>query len=195
MGRTFESASRELQDLVSAMDQDKIKRMTSNKGVTWKRNPPAAPHFGGVFESIIKSAKCAIFAVLGDAEVNDEQLETIFIGVESLLNSRYLTAVNDDRVLTLNHFLEGVDTMPFNPRKRWRRVQELTRHVWHWWMKEYLPQIGSRPKWYFPTDNLRVGDVVVVIDPGTVSRQWNVGRIVQTYLGPDGPCASGGRKG
>ena len=102
---------------------------------------------------MIKSAKRAIFAVLGDAEVNDEELETIFIGVESLLNSRPLTAVsddpNDDRVLTPNHFLigqiggdfvpESVDTEPFNPRKRWRRLQELTRHVWNRRMKEYLP--------------------------------------------------------
>ena len=53
-------------------------------------------------------------------------------------------------------------------------------------MKEYLPQIGSRQKWYCRSDNLRVGDIVVVIDPGTVRRQWNVGRIVQTYPGPDG---------
>ena len=53
-------------------------------------------------------------------------------------------------------------------------------------MKEYLPQIGSRQKWYFHNNNLRVGDVVVVIDPGTVRRQWNVGRIEQTYPGPDG---------
>ena len=69
-------------------------------------------------------------------------------------------------------------------------------------MKEYLPQIGSpfplkgkgpnddddgsRQKWYFRNDSLRVGDVVVAIDPGTVRRQWNVGRIQQTYPGPDG---------
>ena len=53
-------------------------------------------------------------------------------------------------------------------------------------MKEYLPQIGSRPKWYFPTDNLHVRDVVVIIDLGTVRHQWNVGRIVQTYPSPDG---------
>ena len=117
--------------------------MTSNKGVSWKWNPPAAPHFGGVFESMIKSAKRAIFAVLGDAEVNDEELETIFIRVESLLNWRPLTAVsdypNDDCVLTPNHFLigqiggdfvpESVNTEPFNPRKCWRRQQGLTRRV------------------------------------------------------------------
>ena len=46
--------------------------------------------------------------------------------------------------------------------------------------------IGSRPKlWYFCNDNLRLGDVVVV-DPGTVRRQWNFGHIEQTYPGPDG---------
>ena len=91
------------------MDQDKIQRMTYSKGVRWKWNLPAAPHFGGVFESMIKSAKRAIFAVVGDAEVNNEELETIFIGVESLLNSRPLTAVsddpNDDRVLTYSKSL------------------------------------------------------------------------------------------
>ena len=40
----FESTSRELQGLVPAMDQDKIQRMTSNKGVRWKWNQPAVPH-------------------------------------------------------------------------------------------------------------------------------------------------------
>ncbi|XP_068723473.1 uncharacterized protein [Montipora capricornis] len=129
-GTNFVSAARELRDLVSALDHDKIQRMTSNKGLSWKWNPPAAPHFGGVFESMIKSAKRATFAVLGDAQVNDEELETIFIGVESLFNS-------------------------------------------------YL-------KWYFRNHSLQVGDVVIVIDPGTVRRLWNVGRIEQTYPGPDG---------
>ena len=56
-------------------------------------------------QSMIKSAKRAIAAVLGSAEVNDQELETIFIGVESLLNSRPLTTVSDDEpVLTPNHF-------------------------------------------------------------------------------------------
>ena len=41
--------NRELKDLVSAMDQHKIPQMTSNKGMSWKWNPPGTPHFGGVF--------------------------------------------------------------------------------------------------------------------------------------------------
>ena len=60
---------------------------------------------------MIKAAKRAIAAVLRGAEVNDEELKTIFIGVDSLLNSRPLTTVrndsNDEPVLTPNHFLIG----------------------------------------------------------------------------------------
>ena len=72
-------------------------------------------------------------------------IKQIFIGVESLLNLRPSTAVRDNpnggRVLTPNHclieqtgddfVLESVDIEPFNPRKCWRRVKELTRHVWN----------------------------------------------------------------
>ena len=50
---------------------------------------------------------------------------------------------------------------------------------------EYLPQIGSRQKWYLCNDNLYVGDVVVVIDSRTVRGEWNVRCIKQTYPGPD----------
>lgn len=119
--------------------------------------------------------------------------------MESLLNSRALTTVSDDPndnvVLTPNHFLigqmggdfvpESVDSTPFNLMKRWRRVQDLTRHVRQRWMREYLPHIASRAKWLFPAENTQVGNVVV-IDPNATRRDWKVGRIEQTYLGPDG---------
>ena len=198
-GTNFIGADKEIKELVSQLDHDRIQRMTSNHGVDWHFNPPLAPHFGGVFESMIKSAKRAISCVLKEADINDEELQTTFVGVESLMNSRPLTAVsedpNDEPVLTPNHFLigqmggdfipEGVDTTTFNPRRRWRRVQELTRHVWRRWMKEYLPHIGSRHKWFFPAVNLKVGDVVMVIDPNAARREWKVGRIECTYPGRD----------
>ena len=198
-GTNFVGAEKEIRELVSQLDHDQLQRMTSSHGVTWHWNPPQGPHFEGVFESMIKSAKRAIYAVLKDADINDEELETTFIGVESLTNSRPLTTVsddpNDEPVLTPNHFLigqmggdfvpESVDTTAISPRRRWRRVQELTRHVWGRWMKEYLPHIGSRQKWFFPTENLKVGDVVMVIDPNASRREWKVGRIERTYPGGD----------
>ena len=41
---------------------------------------------GGVFETMIKAAKRAIIAILGNADVADEELMTAFTGAESLIN-------------------------------------------------------------------------------------------------------------
>ena len=50
-------------------------------------------------------------------------------------------------------------------------------------------RINLRQKWYFRNDNLRVGDVVVVIGPG------NVGASSRRTPALTTPCASGGRTG
>ena len=55
-------------------------------------NPPSAPHFGGVFECMVKAAKKALYAVLGTSDATDEELITACAGVESLLNSRVQTS-------------------------------------------------------------------------------------------------------
>ena len=85
-GANFVKAEKKIRELVSQLDRDQLQRMTSNRGVTWHWNPPLAPHFGVVFESMIKSVKRAISAILRDADINDEQLKTAFVGVESLMN-------------------------------------------------------------------------------------------------------------
>ena len=131
-GSNFISGNRELQELVQQLDDKKIHSSLANRGVKWNFNPPLAPHFGGVHEAMIKAAKRAILAVLHNADINDEELHTTFVGVEDLLNSRPLTYQSshpsDDLPLTPNHFLHGrvggefapetVDTVDFVARKR-----------------------------------------------------------------------------
>lgn len=75
-GTNFIVGDREIRQLVAQKDQDKIRRSSANKGVDWHWNPPAAPHFGDVFESMIKTAKRAISANLKDADVTDGGLQT-----------------------------------------------------------------------------------------------------------------------
>ena len=108
-GGNFVKADKELKDLVNQLDQEKIKQATANKGVQWSLNPPAALHFGGVHEIMVKAAKKAIKNILGNADINDEELVTISVGAEGLINSRPLTYQSshpaDDVPLTPNHFL------------------------------------------------------------------------------------------
>ena len=111
----------------------------ASKKIKWTFNPPYPPHFGGVFEVMIKAAKKAIVAILGNSDVNDEELMTAFTGAEALINSRPLTYQSanpqDDIPLTPNHLLHGQLGGMFAPEtskeeayhliKQWRRVQEL----------------------------------------------------------------------
>ena len=81
---------------------------------------------------------------------------------------------------------DTVDTTAVNVRKRWRRVQELIRRVWSHWMREYLTSIGSRQNRFLPTENIKVGDMILVIEPDVPRRHWKLGRIEAVYPGREG---------
>ena len=81
-GTNFVGSAQELKELVGNLHTHQIQERTVDKEIKWTFNPPLAPHFGGVHESMIKSAKKAIYAILSNADVNDEELSTAFVGVE-----------------------------------------------------------------------------------------------------------------
>ncbi len=101
-----------MRELVENLDQEKIVRETTKyQQVTRQFNPPSAPHFGGVFEALIKSAKKAIKIILCDADIRDEELHTAICGTEHMVNFRqipYVSADPNDLVpLTPNHLIVG----------------------------------------------------------------------------------------
>ena len=57
--------------------------VTVELGVTWRFNLPAAPHFGGAHEVMVKAAKKDSYAVVGKRDINDEELIAVFAGVPS----------------------------------------------------------------------------------------------------------------
>ena len=199
-GTNLKSGEREIRELEQQLDEEKIKDSTSHHGIKWDFNPPSAPHFSGVHEIMVKSAKRAIYAILGNADITDEELHTAITGAEALMNSRPLTYqssnVADSEPLTPNHFLigqmggrfapESVDYTPYSPQKRWRRVQELVRHFWTRWMKEWLPNLNATKKWKEEKKDLKVGDLVLVIESNTTRGSWPLGRITEIFPGKDG---------
>jgi len=81
----FVGAVGELKKLATQLDRQKLESKTAQLGVTWKFNPPGAPHFGCAHEVMMKAAKKATYAVVRIRDVTDEELITVFAGVESLL--------------------------------------------------------------------------------------------------------------
>ena len=165
--------------MVSQIDEDKITESAANKGVKWHFNPPLAPHFGRVHEAMMKSAKRAISAILGNADINDEELMTAIIGAERLINSRPLTYQSanpvDDVPLTPGSFLHGqiggqfaptsVDSMHFNLPKRWHHCPDPRANP------ALLAALALRmatntcntEKWNQERKDVKVGDAVLVV--------------------------------
>lgn len=197
-GTNFVGGSNELKDL-EALNKKKIQHATLSYGVNWHFIPPLAPHFSGVHEIMMKATKKAIYAILNCADITDEELLSAVVGAEGLMNSRPLTYQStnpsDLTPLTPNHFLhrqlrrkfapETVDEVAFNPRKRWRRVQELVRHFWHRWLREWISSLSGRKKWRSDQADLKVGDVVIVMSTDTPRGKWPLGRIVKLFPGKD----------
>lgn len=109
----------------------------ANHSITWHFNPPAAPHFGGLWEAGVKSIKYHLKRTIGNAICTFEEYNTILTQVEACLNSRPLYRVSNDAddlfVLTPGHFLIG---QPFNAlpeaadfatslTKRWKLLQHI----------------------------------------------------------------------
>ena len=110
-GTNFVGAEREFAEYVAAWNKERIEEHFIQQGIRWKFNPPAAPHFGGVWERLVRSCKKAMYAVLGNRSVTEDVPSTTMCIVEQTMNTRPLTSVssdaNDLEALTPNHFLLG----------------------------------------------------------------------------------------
>ena len=116
-GTNSVGAARQFRELFSALNGTQLDEGAANLGISWTFNPPGAPHFGGVWERLVRSSKKAMWIVLGSQSLNEEQLLTIVCSLEQLLNNRPLTAVSSDaadsEALTPNHSILGRATIDY----------------------------------------------------------------------------------
>ena len=199
-GTNFTSAERELRDLVSTLDQTRIKEQVAHDEIQWRFNPSVDHIMEECSKPLSSLLKNALRAILGESRTTDEELLTTEVEVEGILNSRPLTYCSSDpnnkHVLTPNLFLYGqmggqlapmvIDDLAFNPRNRWRFTQDLISKCWKRLMKEYLSALNTRNKWVKEKRNIAPDAVVVLVDPGIPRGHWPLGRIQEGFPGPDG---------
>ena len=80
----------------SAFKSEELKRLLAEYSISWKYNVALAPWWGGFFERLVKSTKRCLKKSLGTARVTYEELLTIVVETERILNSRPLTYVCDE---------------------------------------------------------------------------------------------------
>ncbi|XP_062712397.1 uncharacterized protein LOC134289829 [Aedes albopictus] len=200
-GTCFQGASKELQKEVMETRNNALEKTFTTAKTRWCFIPPAAPHMGGAWERLVRSVKVALGSVTDvPRKPDDEVFETVLLEAEALINSRPLTYIPlesaDQEAITPNHFLLGSSNgdkfLPTDPidsptilRHSWKLAQAITQVFWTRWIKEYLPVITRRTKWFGEVRDIAVGDLVLVV-AGTAKDQWIRGRVETVTPGRDG---------
>lgn len=199
----FVGADNQLNELAkffqSQKNSDTIKNYLSQNEIEFRFIPPRSPHWGGLWESSIKSAKYHIKRLVGKANLTFEELYTTLTRIEAILNSRPLCALSNDpndlQALTPGHFLIGTSLTAYpekditnvneNRLTRWMRCSQMQQTFWKRWSVEYLNRLQNRPKWTKPISNLKVNDLVLIKEPDTPPLLWPLARVIDTYPGKD----------
>lgn len=200
-GTCFVGANSYLRDLYTFLNKEyrtRFQEELSLNHIDWKFIPPASPHFGGCWESMVKVIKTHLFKVIGQQILSYEELLTVLAQVEALVNSRPLTALSSDpaepSALTPAHFLNTapLSSLPAPEAdsssllQRHTLLDKLVQSFWRRWRSEYLHHLQARSKWNSPASPIQEGTLVIVINDNSPPLSWPLAIVEQLHTSKDG---------
>ena len=200
--KTFKAASK---DIVKIARSAEVTKLLNSHRVSWKFIVEKAP-WGGFWERLIRSIKRSLKKSIGRGTLNYEELNTILIDVEAIINSRSLTYVLDDQgrisdILTPSHLINDrrISTMSNDQHfeivstyqsltKRAKHHKHLLTQFTRQWRREYLlnlQEIHSVKVKHGQCSSIAKGDVVVVKDDASKRLFWKLGVVQDLITGDD----------
>ena len=160
----------------------------------WCFLPPHAAHRGGIWERLVGMTKRILASLLGKGDVDTDVFRTVIAQAEFILNSRPLTHLSADPMdmepLTPLHLLHpGVDVSADASMARFggataeecrfahQRSIHLVKGFWKRWVNEYVATLKVRSKWEHTQPDLKVGQLVLLVDELKARNEWKLGRI------------------
>ena len=186
----------------NVLRDEEIQSYVATEGIEWRWVTEYSPWKGGFYERLVGIAKRACKKALGKCMVSKEQLETLIVEIEAIMNSRPLLYVNDDvgsgQPLTPGHFLSvncmhgtpNIDEL-YNPDESscdsllqsWRIGQTHLDVFWKIWSTEYMQSLREthtakmKPVKGEVTRVPRVGEVVTLKEDNLPRGSWKLARI------------------
>lgn len=138
--------------------------------------------------------------MIGDIVLTFEELSTVLVQIEAVLNSRPLCPLSDDvsdlSVLTPGHFLIGeapttipepsLSALPTTRLSRWQLLRQRVEHFWKRWSSECLQRYQAITKWHHPNNVIQEGSMVLLTDERYPPAKWPLARVVKLHKGTDG---------
>ncbi|XP_072392178.1 uncharacterized protein [Diabrotica undecimpunctata] len=203
-GTNFVGANNQLKELNnffrSNSEFNKIRAYLAQTEIQWKFIPPRSPHWGGLWESAVKSTKFHLVRLMSNSVLTFEELYTVLTQIEAILNSRPLYALSNDpndlQPLTPGHFLIGtpltafpeidVTNTPVNRLSIWKQISKIQQSFWKRWSADYLNNLQHRPKWLLPNTDIKVNDLVLITSENTPPLRWPLARVIESISSKDG---------
>ncbi len=201
-GSNFIGAHAELLQIQELLKRSKtsLSHFTTQNGITWHFSPPRTPHAGGLWEAAVKQMKLLLRKLVQPHQLRTEELSSILIEIEGILNSRPLVQIDstdpDNLALTPGHFLVGrpikapptdvSSKVKLSSLRRWQLTQRLSNDLWAAWKEHYLHTLQTRQKWTSTQHVFKKDDVVLLKEDSLGYRHWPLARITNTFPGDDG---------
>ncbi|XP_055944124.1 uncharacterized protein LOC129975174 [Argiope bruennichi] len=209
--KTFKKANSELSKWWKYINNPEVKNVFASKGIVWKFIVERSPWWGGFWERQIRTIKTCLKKIIGKSSLSFKELETIFLEIEAIVNSRPITYMynepSEPSPLTPSHFLIGkrlaslpviqskIEELNVNRDSLTKRIkyqQTILNHFWNRWRKEYL--LNLRSAYISPQPgkicSFKVNDVVLINDERYPRNMWMIGRILELCPGRDGQVRS-----
>ena len=190
--------SQEVADFIAS-----VTMFATNTGMNWSFNPPAAPWWGGFYERLVQLVKRCLRKILYKALVTLDELNTIVIEVESILNDRPLTNLDtheiEEEPLSPNHLIYGrrlnvnqsaqEANSECNPTVRYKYVNKLMNHFWKRFTTEYLAELRERHITKTQRQSkqmINVNDLVLIKEDKLPRSKWRMGVVKEITSSKDG---------
>ena len=190
--------------LVGASNELKaaLSQMGCTRGMEWRLGCADAPWHQGAAEALIKSVKKALLFSIHNQRLSIAELMTVFTETANLVNERPLGVIpdidSDINILTPNCLLLGRASAE-NPgvwnakqlkestlASRSSMVSATSKSFWTHWLRLFAPSLVYRKKWHEKERELRIGDVVLVLEDSSFQNQYRLARVIETFTGKDG---------
>ena len=203
-GSNFVGARNEMRELFKFLSisqtQVALKEALLSNRIECHFIPDRAPHFGGIWEAAVKTAKHCLKRTVGKTMLTFEELTTVCCQAEACINSRPYTSQDSqdpagEMPLTPSHFLTGrpmgaYPELPEDPdltlTNRWSLCKAMVQRFWELWQLQYLQALQKSQKWHKTTPNFKPGDLVMVLEETSLQTTWKMGKVVSVSPGADG---------
>ena len=155
--------------IFDANTKDAVFNYCLNNFINFHFIPTRAPHFGGLWEAAVNSAKGLLIRSFANTRLTYEELTTAMIENVAVLNSRPLFSMSTDpsdlRDLTPAHFLVGTSLKALPERyipskfptltNKWTQITAVKQQFWQQWREHYLHELQARPNWHTPSPDIK----------------------------------------